>query len=90
MLNSDLIALTAYIDQVQGRWEKATAGLERAASLDPRNVELLDGLAFSFLGRLIDLEPNQRLVALEKRNPRFTSGRIWTVSALPMNRLSLL
>jgi serine/threonine protein kinase len=33
--NPDLLQLTALIDRVQGRWEKSTAGLNRAATLDP-------------------------------------------------------
>ena len=69
--NIDLIQLTAAIDQVQGRWDKATAGLERAATLDPRNLELLDSLAANYrclrryrdheriLDRLIELAPDQ-------------------------------
>ena len=39
--NPDLLELTALIDRVQGRWEKSTAGLERAATLDPRSLEIL-------------------------------------------------
>ena len=31
--NPDLLELTALIDQVQGRWEQATAGLEKAVEL---------------------------------------------------------
>ena len=66
-----LLELTASIDQVQGRWEQATAGLEKAASRDPRNVELLEDLAWNYwcqrryrdydriLDRLIELEPDQ-------------------------------
>jgi Flp pilus assembly protein TadD len=69
--NPDLLQLTAAIDQVQGHWEKATAGLERAATLDPRNPEVLGGLADNYmclrryrdyqriLDRLIELEPDQ-------------------------------
>ena len=74
----DLLELTALIDQVQGRWEQATAGLERAASLDPRNPELLNVLAWQYFDvrryqdaeriqdRLIELEPNQPLFPLWK------------------------
>ena len=46
--NSDLLGLTASIDRVQGRWEKAVAGLDRAATLDPRNPELLSKLADTY------------------------------------------
>jgi serine/threonine protein kinase/Flp pilus assembly protein TadD len=74
----DLLELTALIDQVQGRWEQATAGLEKAASLDPRNPELLNVLAWQYFAvrryqdaeriqdRLIELEPNQPLFPLWK------------------------
>ena len=37
--NPDLLRLTALLDRVQGRWEKSTAGLNRAAALDPRNPD---------------------------------------------------
>jgi TolB-like protein len=37
----DLLDLTGQIDRVQGRWEEATLGLERARTLDPRNPDIL-------------------------------------------------
>jgi tetratricopeptide (TPR) repeat protein len=69
--NSDLLELAALIDRVQGRWEKSTESLERAISLDPRNVELVGILSDSygalrrfqdaqrFLDRAIQLQPDQ-------------------------------
>jgi serine/threonine protein kinase len=81
--NSDLLGLTASIDRVQGRWEKAVAGLDRAATLDPRNPELLSKLADTYrclrryrdnervLDRLIKLEPNQPFFSLEKTQSVF-------------------
>jgi serine/threonine protein kinase len=69
--NPYLLQLTADIDQVQGHWEKATAGLERAATLDPRNPDVLGDLADNYmclrryrdyqqiLDRLTELEPDQ-------------------------------
>jgi serine/threonine protein kinase/Tfp pilus assembly protein PilF len=81
--NSDVLELTALIDRVQGRWEKATAGLERAVTLDPRNPELLDTLAYSYrcvrryrdyeriLDRLVELEPDQPLFPLYKAQSAF-------------------
>ena len=33
---------------MQGHWEKSTAALERANTLDPRNVELLGHLALNY------------------------------------------
>jgi eukaryotic-like serine/threonine-protein kinase len=71
--NSDLLELTALIDQVQGRWEKSTAGLERAATLDPRNPHVLYDLANNYvclrryrdqrqiLDRMTELELDQTL-----------------------------
>jgi serine/threonine protein kinase/RNA polymerase subunit RPABC4/transcription elongation factor Spt4 len=69
--NPDLLRLTAEIDQVQGHWEKATTGLEKAATLDPRNPDVLGDLADHYmylrryhdyqriLDRLIELAPDQ-------------------------------
>jgi serine/threonine protein kinase len=81
--NSDLLELTALIDRVQGRWEKSTAGLDRAATLDPRNPELLSTLADNYrslrryqeyeriLDRLVELEPDQPLFPLYKAESAF-------------------
>ena len=81
--NSDLLQLTALIDRVQGRWEKSTAGLERAATLDPRNPKLLATLSDNYwclrryrdyeriLDRLIELEPDQPLFPLYKAESAF-------------------
>jgi serine/threonine protein kinase/tetratricopeptide (TPR) repeat protein len=82
--SSDLLELTARFDQVQGRWEQATAGLEKAVSLDPRNPELLQVLAWHYFDlrrfrdaeriqdRLIELEPDQPLLALIKAECAFS------------------
>jgi serine/threonine protein kinase len=68
--NPDLLELTALIDRVQGRWEKSTAGLERAATLDPRSLEILGYIQQNYtslrrypdqrriLDRLNELEPD--------------------------------
>ena len=81
--SSDLLELTALIDQVQGRWEHSTAGLEKAASLDPRNPELLGVLAWQYFyvrryrdaericDRLIELAPDQPLFPLWKAEYAF-------------------
>ena len=76
--NAEVLELTALIDRAQGRWEKSTAGLEKAASLDPRSVTVLGGLAGNYeslrryrdwrriLDRLIELEPNKPEISLSK------------------------
>jgi serine/threonine-protein kinase len=73
--NPDLLELTAAIYAVQGRWEKARAGRERAVTLDPRNKELLSTLASTYfcLRRYRDYERiMERLVELEPDQPLFT------------------
>ena len=76
--NPLLLELAARIDQVQGKWEQATAALEKAAVLDPRNPELLDDLAWNYwwrrryedndriLDRLIELQPGEPSFLLRK------------------------
>jgi TolB-like protein/Flp pilus assembly protein TadD len=81
--NPNLLHLSALIDQVQGHWEKAIADLEKAATLDPRNPDLLDTLARSYfslrryrdmeriLDRLIELDPDQPSHGLSKADLAF-------------------
>jgi tetratricopeptide (TPR) repeat protein len=76
--NPDLLHLTAQIDRVQGQWERSTADLQRAASLDPRNPALLEALFYNYeclrryreaeriFDRLIELEPNKPDLPLTK------------------------
>jgi TolB-like protein/Flp pilus assembly protein TadD len=76
--NPDLLHLTALIDRVQGRWEKSTADLQKAAILDPRDPDLIETLAWNYLclrryrdaerilDRLIELEPEQPFFPLSK------------------------
>ena len=76
--NAEVLELTASINQVQGRWEKATAGLERATTLDPLSLELLEALRTNYwclrrygdferiLDWAIELKPDEpRLLALK-------------------------
>jgi serine/threonine protein kinase/tetratricopeptide (TPR) repeat protein len=68
----DLLELTALIDRVQGRWERSTAGLERATALDPRNLERLGNLHENYfcMRRYRDCDRiSERLVELEPDNP---------------------
>jgi TolB-like protein/Tfp pilus assembly protein PilF len=81
--NPELLELTAVIDRVQGRWEKSTAGLERAVTLDPRNPELLATLFDNYwclrryrdyeriLDRMVELVPDQPLFPLYKAESAF-------------------
>jgi len=79
----DLLRLTASIDQVQGRWDDSTAGLERSVTLDPLNSGLLLSLADNYwfrrhyrdanriYDRLIDLSPHQPLYPWMKAESTF-------------------
>jgi serine/threonine protein kinase len=74
----DLLELTALIDRVQGRWEKSTAGLERATTFDPRNLETLGYLELNYkflrryrdveriMDRMIELKPDDLMLRFEK------------------------
>jgi serine/threonine-protein kinase len=80
----NLLHLAGLIDRVQGRWEKSTASLERAATLDPRNPEIVYDLGWNYarlrryrdleqtVDRLIDLEPNVPFWPLAKLSIAFT------------------
>ncbi|HYZ73894.1 MAG TPA: protein kinase, partial [Chthoniobacterales bacterium] len=90
----DLLHLSALIDQVQGRWEKSVADLERAATLDLRNPDLLDTLARTYfslrryqdneriLDQLIKLEPDQPAHRLSKADSAFAERADLGVRAL--------
>jgi Flp pilus assembly protein TadD len=92
--NPDLLHLSALIDQVQGQWDKSIADLERAATLDLRNPDLLDTLARSYLTlrryadnerileRLIELEPNEPAHRLSKADSAFAERADFGVRAL--------
>jgi TolB-like protein len=92
--NPDLLHLSALIEQVQGRWEKSIADLERAATLDLRNPDLLDTLERTYfsmrryrdnariLGRLIELEPDQPAHRLSKAESAFAERADLGVRAL--------
>jgi tetratricopeptide (TPR) repeat protein len=60
--NSDLLELTGLIDRVQGRWEKSTADLERAITLDPLADNYLSLRQWRdqnrILDQLIELRPD--------------------------------
>ena len=41
----EVFALAGYMDRRQGRWKEHIQNLEKAAQVDPRNIEILHGLA---------------------------------------------
>ena len=43
-----IFGLMGFIQARQGRWQESTANLERAVDLDPRNVDMLRQLAFTY------------------------------------------
>jgi serine/threonine protein kinase len=67
----DVFALVSYLDRRQGLWDESTPKLEKAAMLDPRNVEILTQLMLTYrylrrygdcervISRLIDLDPSK-------------------------------
>ena len=77
----DLLELMAIIDQVQGRWEEATTGLEKAVNLDPRNPELLEelGVLYGNLRRYRDADRIwDRVIELEPDQQIFHAHKAWT------------
>src|SRR5437879_5101269 len=68
--DSDCLLLLGYIDRRQGRWDESVKEMERAQTLDPRNIIILKQIALSFgqlrrysdviaaLDRALQLDPN--------------------------------
>jgi serine/threonine protein kinase/Tfp pilus assembly protein PilF len=46
--HASIFAMMGFIQRRQGRWEESTRNLERAAELDPRDIETLQQIAFSY------------------------------------------
>jgi TolB-like protein/tRNA A-37 threonylcarbamoyl transferase component Bud32/Tfp pilus assembly protein PilF len=46
--HAPIFAMMGYIQRRQGRWEESTRNLERAAELDPRDIETLQQIAFNY------------------------------------------
>ncbi len=77
--NPDIVRLTAIIDRRRGRWDKATAGFEKATALDPRNPDVLLQLSYSYeclrryrdaeriWNRIIELKPDEQLEFMHKK-----------------------
>jgi serine/threonine protein kinase/Tfp pilus assembly protein PilF len=69
---SEVFALAGYMDRRQGHWKEHIQNLEHAARLDPRNIEILHGLAqgyellrqFSDMAAVLD-----RILAITPSDP---------------------
>jgi TolB-like protein/Tfp pilus assembly protein PilF len=46
--HASTFAMMGYIQRRQGRWEESTRNLERAVELDPRDIETLQQIVFSY------------------------------------------
>jgi len=57
---SEVFALAGYMDRRQGHWKEHIQNLEHAALLDPRNIEILHGLAQGY--QLLRQFPNMTAV----------------------------
>ena len=71
-----LFGLTGFIQRRQGRWEESTRNFERAAELDPRDIDTLMGVAMNYwhLRRYAEAKPwFARALAFEPNNA-FTKG----------------
>jgi TolB-like protein/class 3 adenylate cyclase/Tfp pilus assembly protein PilF len=73
-----ILRLTGYIQRRQGHWEGSTRNLERAAELDPRDIEtLLTGVAgnYALLRRYAEAKPwYARVLAFE---PNDAPAKLW-------------
>jgi TolB-like protein/class 3 adenylate cyclase/Tfp pilus assembly protein PilF len=68
----EIFALAGYMDRRQGRWEEHIRNLERAAQLDPRNIEILKNLAqgYELLRRFSDMAAVlDRMLAITPADP---------------------
>jgi len=92
--DSRIFELTGYIQRRQGRWEESTRNLERAADLDPRNVDILQQIALSYadlrryadeklaLDRALAIEPNDA----EMRETRASADFDWKADTRPLHQ----
>jgi serine/threonine protein kinase/Tfp pilus assembly protein PilF len=78
---SEVFALAGYMDRRQGHWKEHIQNLEHAARLDPRNIEILHGLAQGY--ELLRQFPNMttvldRILAITPADPlmRVARGRV--------------
>jgi TolB-like protein/Flp pilus assembly protein TadD len=76
--NPDAFALAAKIERRRGRWEESTKNLEKAISLDPRNIGFISDLVENYqalrryreaeklIDKLVAFEPDKMLFRAEK------------------------
>jgi serine/threonine-protein kinase len=90
-----IFRLTGYIQRRQGRWEESTRNLERAAELDPRDIETLQlGVAWnywscrryaeakSWFARALAFEPNDALTRVWLAYVDF----VWKADTRPLHQ----
>jgi serine/threonine-protein kinase len=92
--DSRIFELTGYIQRRQGRWQESTRNLERAADLDPRNVDILQQIALSYadlrryadeklaLDHALAIEPNDA----EMRETRASADFDWKADTRPLHQ----
>jgi serine/threonine protein kinase/Tfp pilus assembly protein PilF len=69
---SEVFALAGYMDRRQGHWKEHIQNLEHAARLDPRNIEILHGLAqgYELLRQFSDMTAVlDRILAITPSDP---------------------
>src|SRR5437764_1648199 len=91
----EVFAAAGYMDRRQGHWREHIQNLERAAQVDPRNVEILDGLAQGY--ELLRQYPNvaavlDRLLAITPADPltRVARGAVdfeWHADTSPLHAI---
>ena len=92
---SEVFALAGYMDRRQGRWKEHIENLEHAARLDPRNIEILHGLAQGY--QLLRQFPNvaavlDRILAITPSDPltRIARGAVdfeWHADTKPLHSI---
>jgi tetratricopeptide (TPR) repeat protein len=78
--NARIFEWLGLIDRRQNRWDDAARNLERATELDPRNVNILIGVARTaeLMGNYVRARPaRDRLIALEPNNSDWRKWRAW-------------
>ena len=92
---SEVFELAGYMDRRQGHWKEHIQNLEHAARLDPRNIEILHGLAQGY--QLLRQFPNMaavldRILAVTPADPltRVARGAVdfeWHADTSPLHAI---